>query len=154
VSTAFPTMKTILTTDWAPHIERNVRAIVPVLVAVYAAGYATGAWLHRTSDRLARLWVRLWVPATPVSLADVTWPDIDFENVTWVNGVTYTVSETIIQLQAAATAPANIAPPVLVHISDPMARAVRMVRTEGKSQRLAAHLCGVSRTSLQRALKG
>jgi transposase len=39
----------------------------------------------------------------------------------------------------------------LIHISDPMARAVRLVR-EGKSQRLAASLCGVSRTSLQRAL--
>jgi hypothetical protein len=40
----------------------------------------------------------------------------------------------------------------IIHISDPMARAVRMVR-QGKSQRLAAHLCGVSQTSLQRVLK-
>jgi predicted DNA-binding protein (UPF0251 family) len=48
--------------------------------------------------------------------------------------------------------PANIAPPVLVHISDPIARAVRLVH-EGKSQRLAASICGVSRSSLQRALK-
>jgi predicted DNA-binding protein (UPF0251 family) len=48
-----------------------------------------------------------------------------------------------------------MAPPCvgIIHISDPMARAVRMVRSEGKSQRLAADLCGVSRTSLQRALK-
>jgi predicted DNA-binding protein (UPF0251 family) len=58
----------------------------------------------------------------------------------------------IAQRQAAANTPANIAPPVLVHISDPMARAIRLVR-EGKSQRLAADLCGVSRSSLQRALK-
>jgi predicted DNA-binding protein (UPF0251 family) len=59
----------------------------------------------------------------------------------------------LIQRQAAAVAtPANIAPPVLVHISDPMARAVRLVR-DGKSQRLAASICGVSRSSLQRALK-
>ena len=56
----------------------------------------------------------------------------------------------IIQRQAAAATPANIAPPR--HISDPMRRAVRLVH-EGKSQRLAASICGVSRTSLQRALK-
>ena len=127
--TAFPKMKTILTTDWAPHIERNVRAIVPVLVAVYAAGYATGAWLHRLNDRLARR----ATPAPPRRHPGT--------------------GPVIIQPQAAATAPANIAPPVLVHISDPMARAVRMVRIDGKSQRLAASLCGVSRSSLQRALK-
>ena len=59
----------------------------------------------------------------------------------------------IVQYQAAAAAPANIAPPVLIHISAPMARAVRLVK-EGKSQRLAASICGVSRSSLQRALKG
>jgi predicted DNA-binding protein (UPF0251 family) len=59
----------------------------------------------------------------------------------------------ITQRLAPAAPPANIAPPVLVHISDPMARAVRMVRTDGKSQRLAASLCGVARSSLQRALK-
>jgi hypothetical protein len=118
VSTAFPTMKTILTTDWAPHIERNVRAIVPVLVAVYAAGYATGAWLHRLNDRLAR---RTAPAPHPV----------------------------LIQRLAPAAAPANIAPP---RPADPMARAVLKVRS-GMSQRQAASLCGVSRTSLQRALK-
>ena len=60
----------------------------------------------------------------------------------------------IIHRQAAVAAPSNIAPPVLVHISDPMARAVRLVRVEGRSQRRAASLCGVSRSSLQRALRG
>jgi hypothetical protein len=40
----------------------------------------------------------------------------------------------------------------IIHISDPMARAVRMVH-EGKSQRLAAARCGVPRSSLQRVLK-
>ena len=49
--------------------------------------------------------------------------------------------------------PANVAPPTLIHISDPMIRAIRLVRVEGRSQRLAASICGVSRTSLQRALK-
>ena len=46
-------MKTILTTDWAPYIERIVRTVAAVLVAVYAAGYCCGEWLHRLNDRLA-----------------------------------------------------------------------------------------------------
>ena len=115
-------MKTVLTTDWAPHIEAAARRIAPVLVTVYCLGWALGAWIHRLNDQLAG---RTTPPPAPV----------------------------IIQRQAAAAAPANIAPPVLIHISDPMARAVRLVK-EGKSQRLAASICGVSRTSLQRALKG
>ena len=59
----------------------------------------------------------------------------------------------ITQRQAAVATPTNIAPPVLVHIGDPMLRAIRLVRVEGKSQRLAASICGISRSSLQRALK-
>jgi hypothetical protein len=114
-------MKTVFTTDWAPHIEHAARRIAPVLVAVYCAGWALGAWIHRLNDRLAG---RSTPPPAPV----------------------------IVQRQAAVATPANIAPPVLIHISDPMARAVRLVR-EGKSQRLAASLCGVSRSSLRRALR-
>jgi hypothetical protein len=116
-------MKTIFTTDWAPHIEAAVRRIAPVLVAVYCAGWALGAWIHRLNDRLAG---RSTPPPQPV----------------------------IVQHQAAVATPANIAPPArVIHISDPMLRAVRLVR-DGKSQRLAASICGVSRTSLQRALRG
>jgi hypothetical protein len=115
-------MKTVITTDWSPHIEQAARRIAPVLVAVYCAGWAFGKWLHRLNDQLAG---RTTPPPAPV----------------------------IVQRQAAAVAtPSNVAPPVLVHISDPMARAVRLVR-DGKSQRLAASICGVSRSSLQRALK-
>lgn len=121
VPTTFPAMKTVLTTDWAPHIEAAVRRIAPILVAVYCLGWAFGAWLHRLNDQLAG---RSTPPPAPV----------------------------IVQRQAAVAAPANIAPPVLIHISDPMARAVRLVR-EGKSQRVAASICGVSRSSLQRALR-
>jgi hypothetical protein len=113
-------MKTVITTDWSPHIEQAARRIAPVLVAVYCAGWALGKWLHRLNDQLAGR-------STPV----------------------------IIQRQAAIATPSNVAPPRtgIIHISDPMARAVRLVR-DGKSQRLAASLCGISRTSLQRALKG
>lgn len=112
-------MKTLVTTDWAPHIEQAARRIAQVCAVVYVAGYMTGAWLHRLNDQLAGR-------STPV----------------------------IIQRQAAVAAPSNVAPPRagIIHISDPMARAVRLVR-DGKSQRLAASICGVSRSSLQRALK-
>ena len=121
--TAFPTMKTVITTDWAPHAEAIARRLAQVCTVVYVAGYMTGAWIHRLNDQLAG---RSTPPPAPV----------------------------IIQRQSAAVAtPANIAPPVLIHISDPMARAVRLVH-DGKSQRLAASICGVSRSSLQRALKG
>jgi predicted DNA-binding protein (UPF0251 family) len=122
-------MKTILTTDWAPHAEAIARRLAQVCTVVYVAGYISGAWLHRLNDQLAG---RPAPAPAPVLAA---------------------FQPTIVQRQAAAVAtPSNIAPPVLVHISDPMARAVRLVH-EGKSQRLAASLCGVSRSSLQRALK-
>jgi hypothetical protein len=67
------------------------------------------------------------------------------------------VTKMVVQRMAPALPPArsvNVVPPRtgIIHISDPIVRALRMVH-EGKSQRLAAHLCGVSRTSLQRALK-
>jgi hypothetical protein len=121
-------MKTILTTDWAPHAEAIARRLAQVCTVVYVAGYITGAWLHRLNDQLAG---RATPPPPPV----------------------------ITQRQAAAATPANIAPPVrydglhgLIHVSDPMLRAIRLVH-EGKSQRLAASICGVSRSSLQRALK-
>ena len=86
-------MKTILTTDWSPHIEQAARRIAPVLVTVYCLGWALGKWLHRLNDQLAG-------SSTPA------------------------LQPMIVQYQAAAAAPANIAPPVLIHISDPMARAI------------------------------
>lgn len=52
------TMKTILTADWAPHIERIVRAVVAALVAVYVAGYCCGKWLHRLNDRITSVIVK------------------------------------------------------------------------------------------------
>ena len=123
--------------DWAPHIERTARRLAQVCAVVYCLGYVAGAWLHRLNDTLTALLVRrrgFTVDERAMCLEVLA-------------------AAPIVQPQAAAITPANIAPPGLIHISDPMARAVRMVRSEGKSQRLAASLCGVSRTSLQRALK-
>ena len=122
------TITRIIRADWAPHIEQAARRIAPVLVTVYCLGWAFGKWLHRLNDQLAGCAAPNQFPA---------------------------FTKMVVQRQAAVAAPANIAPPfpLLVHVSDPMARAVRLVK-EGKSQRLAASICGVSRTSLQRALKG
>ena len=48
-------MTTILTTDWAPHIERYARQVAAVLAAVYAAGYWCGEQLHRLNDDVTAL---------------------------------------------------------------------------------------------------
>ena len=127
VPPAFFTMKTILTTDWAPHIEVAVRRLAAICAAVYTAGYITGAWVHRLNDQLAGR-------TTPV-------PVTAFQPM-------------ITQRLAPAATPANIALPTLIDASDPMLRAIRLVQVEDYSQRHAASLCGVGRSALQRALKG
>jgi hypothetical protein len=134
--TAFATMKTVFTTDWAPHIEAIARRLAQICAFVFCAGWALGSFVHRLNDRLAALLVRRR-GLTPEERA-----------------MCLEVLAMTTQRLAAEATPANIAPPRtgIIHISDPMARAVRLVR-DGKSQRLAAHICGVSRTSLQRALK-
>ena len=40
-------------------LEMVARAVAPVLVAVYTAGYMLGQWLHATNDRMAAAYVRL-----------------------------------------------------------------------------------------------
>ena len=119
-------MNTVLTTDWAPHIEAAVRRFAAICAAVYTVGYITGAWVHRLNDQLAG---RATPPPAPAPRPMIT------------------------QRLAAVASPANIAPPTLIHISDPMLRAIRLVH-EGRSQREAASICGVGRSSLQRALRG
>ena len=124
-----PIMKSFITTDWAPHIEAVVRFIAAIAVFVYAAGYCTGQWLHRLNDSFAALTVRRPQPAPAPAPVPVQRP--------------------IVHRFAIAAVPAysGIMP------RDPMARAVAKVRC-GMSQRQAAALCGVSRSSLQRALRG
>lgn len=85
-------MKTVITSDWAPHIETTARRLAQVLVAVYCLGWSFGRWLHRQNDRLAGR-------TTPAPQPMIT------------------------QRLAAVATPTNIAPPTLVHISDPIARA-------------------------------
>jgi hypothetical protein len=122
-------MKFFITTDWAPHIEAAVRSIAAIAAFVYTAGYCTGQWLHNLNDSTTALLVPKPQPAPAPAPVPVQRP--------------------IVQRFAIAAVPAysGIMP------RDPMDRAVAKVRS-GMSQRKAAALCGVSRSSLQRALKG
>jgi hypothetical protein len=56
VPTAFPPMKTILTTDWAPYIRQAAYAIGAAIALTYTAGLLTGEFVHRWNDQLAA-WV-------------------------------------------------------------------------------------------------
>jgi hypothetical protein len=121
-------MTTILSTDWAPHAEAIARRLAQVCTVVYVAGYCFGAWVHRLNDSTTALLVPKPQPAPAPAPVPVQRP--------------------IVQRFAIAAVPAysGIMP------RDPMDRAVAKVRS-GMSQRQAAALCGVSRSSLQRALK-
>ncbi len=123
-------------TDWAPYIEQAVRAIATAAAFVYACGYVTGRWIHRLNDRLSALLVRK--PAQT--------PEAAFREAILNTPLTEPVAP-ILYRCAAVPARCGIMP------STPMARAIVRVRS-GMSQRQAAALCGVSRSSLQRALKG
>lgn len=114
--------------DWAPHIEAAVRSIAAIAVFVYTAGYCTGQWLHNLNNSITALLVRKPQPAPAPAPVSAQRP--------------------IVQRFAVAAVPARcgIMPPT------PMARAIAHVRN-GMSQRNAATLCGVSRSSLQRAIK-
>jgi len=157
-----------LASDWAPTLHATARRIA-VVVALFITAWvmASEAWqrvaawaMEHQLQGLARL-----------GLPGGNYPEIPDGSpapvgnvkalLTGSAGVTIEVIDCrpdLCQRLAPALPPArstsNVAPPRtgIIHISDPMARAVRMVH-EGKSQRLAAQLCGVSRSSLQRALK-
>lgn len=45
-----PTMKTFLSSDWGPALKRATLAVLPILVAVYTAGYLTGRIVHAAND--------------------------------------------------------------------------------------------------------
>jgi hypothetical protein len=145
--------------DWGVPIRRAVHTALTAVAFVWVCGSIVGRCAYdlgritreaveERNDQLAVALVaflglqRPTAPA-PTPVAPVAAPE---------------PARVIVQRQAPE--PAAIETPAcydglhgLIHISDPMDRAVRMVRREGKSQRLAAHMCGVSRSSLQRALK-
>jgi hypothetical protein len=129
-----PELKAItkaLSSDWGPHIEQAARHIGRAVATIWAlCSLAADRWQQLVAwveqhhlHGLARLGMGTDPAPEPV----------------------------LIQRLAPAAPPSNIAPP-RADIIHPMARAVLKVRN-GMSQRQAASLCGVSRTSLQRALK-
>lgn len=52
-------MKIFTSAEIGTRLEALARAIAPVLVAVYTAGYMLGQWIHSTNDRMAAAYVRL-----------------------------------------------------------------------------------------------
>jgi hypothetical protein len=154
VTFTLPSVASVTSADWGAVFHRWARVIAAVLAVPYVAGLMAGEAWHRLlnwfdAHHLAGL-ARLGLPGG-------NYPEIPDGSA----GVTIEVIDCrpdLCQRLSPALPPArstsNVAPPRtgIIHISDPMARAVRMVH-EGKSQRLAAQLCGVSRSSLQRAFK-
>jgi hypothetical protein len=130
------TITRVYRADWAPHIEQAARAIATAAAFVYVCGYVSGRWLHRLNDRLSALLVRK--PEPDPYMASVTllaqWNEPE--------------PPAPVRYECAAV-PARCG----IMAPTPMARAISHVKG-GMSQRKAATLCGVSRSSLQRALKG
>lgn len=53
--TVTATTATALRSDWGPAIRQAVTLAATACAMVYALGYVSGAWVHRTNDRLAQL---------------------------------------------------------------------------------------------------
>lgn len=53
--------------DWGPYLRRAAFAVATVAAAVYAAGYVSGAWIHRINDRLAGVTPPQPVPALTIA---------------------------------------------------------------------------------------
>jgi hypothetical protein len=178
VSFNVPSLASVTRADWGFTFHRWAGTIAAVLVVPYAAGLMAGEAWHRLlgwvdAHHMAGL-ARLGLPgATPSEL--LISPKLEvvppLAAVHLISDEAYDALQAFIKedqadhfldatkmvVQRLAPAPtpsiAITQPRVgIIHISDPMARAVRMVR-EGKSQRHAAHVCDVPRSSLQRALK-
>jgi hypothetical protein len=149
-----PALKSItrgLSSDWGPTLHAAARRLGAVVALIYTLGFMAGERWHQlvawAQEHQLHGLARLGLPAGNLK-ASLTGS---------AQGHFPAVTKMVTQPLAPALPPArsvNVTPPRtgIIHISDPMVRALRMVH-EGKSQRLAAHLCGVSRTSLQRALK-
>ncbi len=164
LSVTAPDLKTItrgLSGDWGPTLHRTARRIGQVVAVAWAlCSLASDRWQQLVAWAQAHQLhglARLGLPGGSTAEESSVVPTMVI-GVDWAEPEGSATVQMVVQRLAPALPPArpaaNIAPPSrgIIHISDPMARAIRMVR-EGRSQRLAAHLCGVPRTSLQRALK-
>jgi hypothetical protein len=144
--------------DWGPALHAMARHIGAVLAVPFTLGFMAGVIWHQlvawaVEHELQGL-ARLGLPGGNVQafLTGSAAPD-HFVG----------VNKMLVQRQALALPPARsigIAPPSIQHLAaegfsqqrDSMTRAIQMVREENRSQRVAAKACGISRSSLQRAL--
>jgi hypothetical protein len=155
MSITIPTveLKTItraLASDWGPALKAAAIRVGAVAALAYTLGLLAGmrwhqllAWLQQCQlELLARLGLPGGSNGAPDHASD------------HFVGATGMVVRRLESARPPTRSASNVAPPRtgIIHISDPMARAVRMVH-EGKSQRFAAARCGVPRSSLQRVLK-
>lgn len=156
--------------DWGPQIRRAVHAALSVVAFVWVCGAIVGRCAYdlgritreaveERNDQLAAALVA-FLGLQRTASTEVPAPVIAATEAVSLEAPVAAPEPARVVVQRQAPEPAAIAAPArydglhgLVHINDPMARAIRMVRHEGKSQRLAAHLCDVPRTSLRRALK-
>ena len=124
-------LKTALRSDWAPAIERAVRTIALVVVAVYVAGYTTGEFLHSLNARLTAV--------------------MHGQGNEWITRLGLMASE---PMPKPAEAPSVIvrhcAPaPVGITIEEDE---IRDLSAQGLSQRAIASRLGISRNRVRRAI--
>lgn len=54
-NTMQPTVKALILSDWAPHIEKTVRMICIPIAATYVLGMMAGSFIHQLNDALAAI---------------------------------------------------------------------------------------------------
>ena len=128
------TIRAIVDTDLGPHIEKIVRTVCIIIVAVYVAGEMTGRWLHSLNDGLASTFSAQYKESRRPEHAEVS-----------IKNSAVTL-QPIVQRMAAEVSIKNVAP------QTDMDRAVALV-ISGHSQRSAAKITNVPRSSLQRRLR-
>lgn len=126
-----PTIKALILSDWAPHIEKTVRLICVPIAAAYVAGYMVGRWIHQLNDALTAL-------AAPRPTAPTPAP------------VLYRCAPVVARCGFAHDRRAQRGASG-IQAPDPMAKAIAAVMG-GSSQAAAARMFNVSRSTLRRRL--
>jgi hypothetical protein len=140
-----PTVKSLILSDWAPHIEKTVRLIAVPIAACYVLGLMAGSFVHQLNDALAAM-----VSPRPHNPAAAFVAALEDPGPIPLK----------VQRQAVPS-PRNVAAPLTRPSAfaragcapDPLAMALTAVR-EGSSQAAAARRFNVSRSTLRRRLKG
>jgi hypothetical protein len=129
------TIKQLILTDWAPHIEKTVRIIAIPIAAAYVAGLMVGQFVHQLNDAITAL-------VTPRQAAPID-PRVTYRP-ECVNPDS-TMAPIVQQACRPVIARCGIAP------QTDMDRAVLAVQA-GSSQAAAARRYNVSRSTLRRRL--